>query len=199
MARFRVAFSLVAFLLLSTFMMQSLMGSAQAAPAAIAMPPVAPVRPVVDDYFGTKVSDPYRYMENLKDPEVVAWMKAQNDYTRGVLAHIAGRDGLLSRVRDLDASVPARVRAVRKLAGRRYFYLKSLSAETIYKLYMRQGLDGNETLLVDPEKSSKSGTPSAINYFFPSDDGRYVAYGISEAGSEQPQHLQLGPSARRPN
>jgi hypothetical protein len=54
-------------------------------------PPVAPVKPVTDDYYGTKVVDPYRYMENLKDPEVQTWMKAQNDYTRAVLESIPGR------------------------------------------------------------------------------------------------------------
>ena len=45
-------------------------------------PPSAPVRPVTDIYYGTKVTDPYRYMENLADPEVQSWMKTQNDYTR---------------------------------------------------------------------------------------------------------------------
>ena len=52
-------------------------------------PPVAPVRPVIDDYHGTKVSDPYRYMENLQDPEVQAWFKAQDDYTRAVLGRVS--------------------------------------------------------------------------------------------------------------
>jgi len=56
-------------------------------------PPVAPVRVVTEDYFGTKVSDSYRYMENLKDPEVVAWFKAQSDYTRSVLDTISGVAG----------------------------------------------------------------------------------------------------------
>ena len=69
-------------------------------------PPVAPVRPVTDDYFGTKIVDPYRYMENLKDPEVQAWMKAQNDYTRAQLARIPGREKLLERIRQLDQAVP---------------------------------------------------------------------------------------------
>lgn len=45
-------------------------------------PPVAPVRPVIDDYYGTKIVDNYRYMENLKDPEVQEWFKIQNDYSR---------------------------------------------------------------------------------------------------------------------
>ncbi len=48
-------------------------------------PPPTPVHEVTDDYFGTKVTDPYRWLENTKDPEVVAWMKAQNDYTRAIL------------------------------------------------------------------------------------------------------------------
>jgi hypothetical protein len=56
---------------------------------------VAPIRPVTDDYFGTKVVDPYRYMENLKDPEVQAWFKAQDDSARAVLAKIPGRQQLL--------------------------------------------------------------------------------------------------------
>ncbi len=186
MARIRfVIRGLAMFALVLTLTMQSWMVFAQDG-RTTAMPPVAPVRPVVEDYFGTKVTDLYRYMENLKDPEVMAWMKAQNDYTRGVLARIPGRDALLSRVRELDASVPARLKGVRRLANGHYFYLKSLSAEIIYKLYMRQGAAGAESLLVDPGKSStEGGPPSAIDYFAPSDDGRYVAYGISTAGSEQ--------------
>ncbi len=74
---------LAMFALVLTLTMQSWMVFAQDG-RTTAMPPVAPVRPVVEDYFGTKVTDLYRYMENLKDPEVMAWMKAQNDYTRGV-------------------------------------------------------------------------------------------------------------------
>jgi prolyl oligopeptidase len=73
--------------------------------AAIALP-VAAVKPVVDDYFGTKVSDPYRYMEALKDPEVQAWFKGQNDYARATLAALPGRAKLLARIQELDQSVP---------------------------------------------------------------------------------------------
>src|SRR5271167_221598 len=80
---------------------------------APASPPVAPVRPVTDNYFGTKVVDPYRYMENLKDPKVAAWFKGQNAYTRAVLAKIPGRDGLLARIKELDQSTPERVSDVR--------------------------------------------------------------------------------------
>jgi hypothetical protein len=62
---------------------------------------VAPVKPVTDDYYGTKIVDPYRYMENLKDLEVAGWMKAQNDYTRSVLvAPILKRTRSLCRFED---------------------------------------------------------------------------------------------------
>src|SRR6185437_17014780 len=68
-------------------------------------PPVAPARPVTDTYFGTPVVDNYRYMENLKDPEVQAWMKAQDDFTRRALAAIPGRDALAKRVEALMGGV----------------------------------------------------------------------------------------------
>ena len=76
------------------------------APALTAQnaPPVAPVRPVTDTYFGVPVTDPYRYMENLSDPDVAAWFKGQDTYTRGVLAKIPGRDALVARIRELDKS-----------------------------------------------------------------------------------------------
>ncbi len=148
-------------------------------------PPVAPVRPVVDDYFGTKVADPYRYMEDLKNPEVAAWMKAQNEFTRAALARIPSRAELLTRIKQLDESAPARVGGLRRLPNGRHFYLKALGKEPVFKLYMREGTSGRETLLVDPEKlAPPGGAPYALNYYTPSDDGRYVAYGVSPGGSE---------------
>jgi prolyl oligopeptidase len=154
-------------------------------PSAVEAPPVAQVRPVVDDYFGTRITDQYRYMERLDDPEVASWMKAQNDYTRHVLERIPVRKELLARIEQLDNSVPARISGIARLASGRYFYLKMLSTEAVSKLYMRDGIGGQETLLVDPLKASGSDTPSAINYFWPSREGRYVAYGISIGGSEK--------------
>src|SRR5215469_17794270 len=64
---------------------------AAASLAGKAMPPSTPIKPVMDEYFGIKLTDPYRYMENLKDPEVVKWFKDQDDYTRAALARIPGR------------------------------------------------------------------------------------------------------------
>jgi prolyl oligopeptidase len=153
--------------------------------AASKTPPVAPVRPVTDEYFGVKVVDPYRYMENLKDPEVAGWFKAQNDYTRAILARLPGREALVSKIKELDEAVPARVFDVRRLPNGRYFYQKRLASEDVPKIYMRNGLAGEEKLLVDPATFARSGGPHySIDYYAPSFDGRYVAFGVSPAGSE---------------
>lgn len=150
-------------------------------------PPVAPVRPVTDDYYGTKVVDSYRYMENLKDPEVQAWMKGQNDYTRAALARIPGREKLLASIRKFDQSVPQVFAA--RLPGDVYLILKRTAKGNINKLYLRHGLDGEDKLLVDPEKvklivpNQGKGT-DAILGTSPSQDGRYMAVGIAPGGSE---------------
>src|ERR1700690_1498971 len=77
-------------------------------------PPVAPVEAVTNTYFGTAIADPYRYLENLSDPKVMAWLKAQNGYTHSVLDRIPGREALLARIQELDNAVTARVDDVRR-------------------------------------------------------------------------------------
>ena len=79
-------------------MVSEVLAPQELAKATDPQPPDTPVREVVDDYFGTKVSDPYRWLENSRDPEVIAWLKAQNDYARAILASIPGRDQLLDRI-----------------------------------------------------------------------------------------------------
>src|ERR1700680_1725524 len=86
-------------------------GSGKADPSG---PPVAAVRVVTDEYFGVKVADPYRYMEDLANPEVAAWFKGQNDYPRAVLGQIPGRSALMTRIKALDESAPARVTDLRR-------------------------------------------------------------------------------------
>lgn len=159
-------------------------------------PPVAPVRPVIDDYFGTKVSDPYRYMEKLTDPEVQSWFKAENDYTRSALAAIPGREKLLSRIKELDQSAPAQVSRVSRLPGDVYLYLKLRSGESVRKLYIRHGLTGEEKMLVDPEKvtlapANQGKGKSAISYFEPSNDGKYIAFGVFPGGAERDTEMHV--------
>ena len=152
--------------------------------AGKAGPPVAPVRTVIDDYYGAKVADPYRYMEDLKDPAVQSWMKAQNDYTRSVLDRIPGRAELLARIEQFDATAPARVSDVTVLPDGRIFYEKRLASEEIARLYTRVGLDRPEIVVVDPTKYAKGGPHWSISYYAPSFDGKYLAVGVAEAGSE---------------
>jgi prolyl oligopeptidase len=99
--------------------------SQQGAPAK---PPVAPVRPVTDDYYGTKIVDDYRYMENLNDPVMQSWFKNEDAYTRATLANIPGRDKLLARMRELSHAGPVVVSDVQRLPGDVYFYQELLAA-----------------------------------------------------------------------
>ncbi len=145
--------------------------------------PNTPVRAVIDDYFGTKVVDPYRWMENTSDPEVIAWMKAQNDYTRAVLARIPGRDELLARIKSLDNA--GNTVSGLQVWGGHYFYYKTEPGSDNRKLFVRDTLGSPERLLVDPEKmTTADGKHYSIDYFQPSLDGVYVGYGISLGGSE---------------
>jgi prolyl oligopeptidase len=164
-------------------------GKMAAAPEedAPAPPPAAPVRTVVDDYYGTKIADPYRYMENLEDPEVQAWMKAQNNYTRAVLACVLGREQLLARIRQLNQSV-LEVRAGR-LPGGLYLILKQLPGDETFRIYLRQGLAGSDRLLVDPGKITlapidQGKGKNVIAGLAMSNDEKYLAVGVQPGGDE---------------
>ncbi|HYE18689.1 MAG TPA: prolyl oligopeptidase family serine peptidase [Tepidisphaeraceae bacterium] len=150
-------------------------------------PPVAPVRPVVDDHDGTKVTDPYRYMEKMTDPDVAAWVKAQADYARRTLEAIPGRDALLARIAELDAGAPYRIHVLRRWADGRVLYYKTLATENLEKLYLRDAA-GTERLLVDPEKltsDAKAKGHLSLSFAAPSPDLKYIAFGVAAAGSEQ--------------
>ncbi len=147
-------------------------------------PPPPPVRPVTDTDFGTAVADRYRYFENLNDPVVKAYFKDQNAYTRAVLARLdPARERLFRRITQLDATGTS-VSSV-QLDGSRYFYLRRAPGDNNEKLCVRDAAGGQERVLVDPDAlATKPGQHFTINYFTPSLDGRYVAFGISEGGSE---------------
>ena len=153
-------------------------------PARSTSQPVAPVEPVTDHYFATEVVDPYRYLEESESPRVQEWMKAQADYTRGVLDRIPGRAPLLERIRALDNSDTNRSGLVRR--GERYFYRLDEPNAPLSKLVYRDGLDGAEHVLVDPAQlGGGQATHYAVDYFEPSWDGKYIVYGASAGGSEQ--------------
>ncbi len=155
--------------------------SAAAAPTQ----PVAAIKEVSETLQGVVVKDPYRYLEDVRAPEVKAWYQAQGDYTRATLDKIAMRDGLERRITELTAASGDAINGITRMAGDKIFYLKRPKGERQFKLAMRVGMHGAERILVDPEVDAKrTGVPHAVNYFEPSWDGKYVAYGLSAGGSE---------------
>jgi len=154
-----------------------------AADNAPVAPPVAPARPVIDDYFGAKVTDSYRWMEDRHGAEFLAWAKGENNYTRGVLAAIPNRDALLKRIEQLDSGGTL-VRNVQTAVGL-VVYEKRGPEDNVFKLYLRKGLGGTESLLLDPNAGAAQGKHGAIDYIQLSPDGSHVAIGISEGGSEE--------------
>lgn len=146
-------------------------------------PPAAAVREVTETLFGQTVTDPYRWMENEKDPELASFLKAQNDYTRRVLDSISGREKLYQRLMQLDQA-GTQVSGVQHWVGK-YFYYKLEATAQNRKLYVRDGVKGAERVLVDPEKIGEKNVHYSIDFFTPSFDGKYVVYGISQGGSEQ--------------
>ena len=149
-------------------------------------PPPAPHREVADTYFGTVVVDPYRWMEapTPSNPEFRKFLEAQNEHARAVLDRIPGRAALAARIRALDDTIISV--AALDVQGARWFYLKTEPGVEHRKLYVRDGPTGKERLLIDPQRlPAPKGSHLAIDYLFPSPDGRLLAYGLSAAGSEK--------------
>jgi len=135
---------------------------------------------IVDDYFGTAVADPYRWLENDTSEETGAWVKAQNAVTFDYLKQIPYREDLEKRLTELwnyeKVSAPFK-------KGDNYFMYKNDGIQNQSVLYIQNGLDGDQEVLLDPNTMSDEGTTSLNGMGF-SKDNRYMAYGISKAGSD---------------
>ena len=145
----------------------------------------APSKPVTETLHGVALTDTYRNFEDVKNPEVQAWLKGQGDVSRTALDRIQGRDALLKRITEVSASTGDVIRDVVRMPGNRIYYLKRSKGEPQFKLVSRAGLGAPERILVDPQvDANRTGVPHAINYYSPSWDGMYIAYGMSAGGSE---------------
>ena len=145
-------------------------------------PPKAAIHEVTDTYFGTKLVDPYRWMEDAKSSETANWMRAQADYSRAYLDRLPVRAELLKRFDELS-DTGVRVSGVQR-AGAFYFYYRRAPGENDNRLYVREGFKGAERLLIDPDKLSSAGKRYSIDSYSPSFDGKYVNYTVSLGGSE---------------
>jgi len=149
-------------------------------------PSLAQINPVEDEYFGIKISDPYRYMENLKDSAVLNWIKTNSDYSRSVLNSISGRQKLLDKMKEYDGRRTSNVSDLVITENNKYFYLRRTPEDETGKLYYRDGLTGEEILLYDPEtQAANTIMKFAISAFSPSIDGSKVAFAIAPNGSEK--------------
>src|SRR5580658_2161643 len=135
-----------------------------------------------DTYFGKTYYDPYRWLENLKDPRVVVWFAAQAKGTDDTLAKIPARDALVQEWMALDKLRPAAYSGIVYEHGR-VFYKKTRGGENVGKLYYREGWNGAEKLLFDPG-TYKKGVTTTIQDFMPSWNGKSVALALSAGGAE---------------
>ena len=135
-----------------------------------------------DTYFGVTYKDPYRWLENFKDPEVVTWFKQQADLSSSILNKISGRDELIAEWKMLDKLQPPRISG-RNYENGRIFYKKTMPGENMGKLFYREGMNGKEQLLFDPTAFIKGKTLS-IQSALPSYDGKKIIISYSEAGAE---------------
>jgi prolyl oligopeptidase len=147
-----------------------------------AKPPQAPVRPITEDFFGTKLVDSYRYMETAGDPETLAWIKAQGQHTRSVLDAIPARAAYLTKVSTLGSQFGF-VNSYKE-AGGKAFYLERSPGADVYNLMVREPSGATRALVNVAALTAATGKPQAINYFQPSPDGKHVAVGVSAGGNE---------------
>jgi prolyl oligopeptidase len=145
-----------------------------------ARPPITEVRPLSQDMHGTKVIDKYRWLEDGDSAETRKWVAGEMAYTRAVLDPLPGRDAIRKRLTELlhvgDITVP-------RIGGKYYFYTRRDGLQNQPVLYVREGVEGKDRLLIDVNLLASDGTV-ALDWFEPSVHGKYVAYGTSANGSE---------------
>jgi len=143
-------------------------------------PPPAKVDTVVDTIHGHKIADPYRWLEDAGSPDSQEYVRAEMAYTRSLLDPLPGRDRIHDRLTQL---LSIGTIGTPQLAGPYFFYIRREGTENQPVLLVREGLHGKDRRLVDANQMSADGTV-ALDWWFPSDDGKYVAYGTSASGSE---------------
>jgi len=142
--------------------------------------PKTKVEVVEEEIHGVKIADPFRWLENASSPESQQFVHDQLAYTRTVLDPLPGREQIHARLAQLltigSIGTP-------QVGGEYYFHTRREGTQNQPILYVRKGLKGRDGVLVDANKLSADGTV-ALDWWVPSHDGKYVAYGTSQSGSE---------------
>lgn len=135
---------------------------------------------IVDDYHGTSVADPYRWLEDTESEQTAEWVAAENKITRGFLDQIPERQAIHDRLTELwnyeRFTLPRR-------REQTYFYTHNSGLQNQSVLYVAQGIDAERRILIDPNKLSDDGT-MALAGWTPTDDGSLMAYSIADGGSD---------------
>jgi prolyl oligopeptidase len=134
----------------------------------------------VDTYFGVKVADPYRWLEDDNSPETIKWVEGENKATFDYLAKIPYRQKIKERLATL-LNYPKYGSPFRR--GENYFFFKNDGLQNQSVLYVQKGLEGTPELFLDPNKLSADGTSRLISFAL-SRDGKYAAYTVSTGGSD---------------
>lgn len=138
---------------------------------------------VMDEYFGTKVADPYRWLEDDNSKETAEWVKQQNEVTYNYLSQIPYRSKIRTRLTEMwnfeKVSIPWK-------RGNQYFFYKNNGVQNQSVLYVQEGLTGTPRVLLDPNTLDAQGTTS-LGLTSVRHDGKYMAYKLSKAGSDWSQ------------
>jgi prolyl oligopeptidase len=148
--------------------------------AAASAVPKAEKRPLEETLHGVKIVDNYRWLEDGQSPETQKWVEEEMAYTRGVLDPLPGRDTIHKRLTELlgigSISQP-------QIGGKYYFYTRREGMQNQPIVYVREGVEGKDRVLLDVNQLAADGT-IALDWYQPSENGKYLVYGTSPSGSE---------------
>ena len=171
---------LTVFLILLIGVVALVYAGESAVPSISAGPPKAKVAPVEDVVQGHKIVDRYRYLENPNDPDTKLYVEQELSYTRTILDPLPGREKINARLSQLleigSVGTP-------QMGGKDYFHTRREGNQNQPVLYVREGLNGDDRVLLDVNQLASDGTV-ALDWWYASEDGKYVAYGTSPGGSE---------------
>ncbi|MDX1393516.1 MAG: prolyl oligopeptidase family serine peptidase [Gemmatimonadota bacterium] len=147
----------------------------------VGTPPETRVDDVVDVLHGVEVADPYRWLEDQESPDTRAWIDAQNEYADAVFAQLPGRERLTALASSL---LEIEVQGTPTVRGDRYFFTKRSADDDLSIVYYREGLTGEDRVLLDPHDMSEDHTTS-VNRGDVSKDGSLMVYFVREGGVDE--------------
>ncbi|MGA9507392.1 MAG: prolyl oligopeptidase family serine peptidase [Candidatus Sulfotelmatobacter sp.] len=154
--------------------------NAKSADKEAAGPPKAEKRPLEETMQGVKIVDNYRWLEDGSSPDTQKWVAEEMAYTQSVLDPLPGRDAIRKRLTEL-LSIGSITQP--EIGGKYYFYTRREGMQNQPVLYVREGVEGKDRVLLDPNQLAADGT-IALDWYHASENGKYLAYGTSPSGSE---------------